>query len=87
MPQLQGAGLVRSGAGKQPPKADSKLGRGSLVYPAAGDFGYRVSLGSFFQVNRFLVDELVDLVAAGRKGDSPGTSMLGSDSSRGRSPR
>ncbi len=33
-----------------------------------GGFDYRVSLGSFFQVNRFLVDGLVDLVAANRAG-------------------
>jgi len=30
---------------------------------------FRVSSGSFFQVNRFLVDELVDIVAAGNSGE------------------
>ena len=30
---------------------------------------YRVSAGAFFQTNRFLTDELVDLVSAGRSGD------------------
>ena len=38
-----------------------------LHYPVAG-FDYRVSLGSFFQVNRFLVPELVELVTKGFKG-------------------
>jgi 23S rRNA (uracil1939-C5)-methyltransferase len=30
---------------------------------------YRVSAGSFFQTNRFLTDELVDIVTAGRSGE------------------
>jgi 23S rRNA (uracil1939-C5)-methyltransferase len=30
---------------------------------------YRVSAGAFFQTNRFLTDELVDVVAAGRSGE------------------
>jgi 23S rRNA (uracil1939-C5)-methyltransferase len=30
---------------------------------------YRVSAGSFFQTNRFLVDELIDIVAVGRSGE------------------
>ena len=42
-------------------------GEESLIYKVAG-FDYRVSLGSFFQVNRFLVEALVDLVTIGRSG-------------------
>src|SRR5258708_5448604 len=30
---------------------------------------YRVSAGAFFQTNRFLIDELTNIVAAGRSGD------------------
>jgi 23S rRNA (uracil1939-C5)-methyltransferase len=30
---------------------------------------YRVSAGSFFQTNRFLTDELIEVVTAGRSGD------------------
>lgn len=30
---------------------------------------YRVSAGSFFQTNRFLVDDLIDIVTAGRSGE------------------
>jgi 23S rRNA (uracil1939-C5)-methyltransferase len=36
-------------------------GEQSLAYAAAG-CEYRVSLGSFFQVNRFLIDPLIELV-------------------------
>src|SRR5215470_10104791 len=35
----------------------------------AGDFNYRVSHLSFFQVNRFLIEELLQTVVGGRKGD------------------
>jgi 23S rRNA (uracil1939-C5)-methyltransferase len=42
---------------------------GSLNYPSAG-FLYRVSGGSFFQVNRFLVDQVVEAALSGAKGDS-----------------
>jgi 23S rRNA (uracil1939-C5)-methyltransferase len=66
MPQLRGGALFLA-RDKQPPRIIQNWGEGALVYKAAG-FGYRVSLGSFFQVNRFLVDALVDLVVAGRKG-------------------
>lgn len=43
-------------------------GEQHLIYPAA-NFDYRVSLGSFFQTNRYLVDPLVDLVTADQSGD------------------
>jgi len=39
-----------------------------LVY-ATGSASFQVSAGSFFQTNRFLIDELVDLVTADRSGD------------------
>lgn len=43
-------------------------GAAGLAYPAAGRT-YWVSRGAFFQVNRFLVDELVALVVEGQLGD------------------
>ena len=42
-------------------------GRSDLVYMTSQS-SYRVSAGSFFQVNRFLIDELVSIVTAGRSG-------------------
>jgi 23S rRNA (uracil1939-C5)-methyltransferase len=42
---------------------------GLLDYPAAG-FTYRVGSGSFFQVNRFLIDELVRTAIGELSGDS-----------------
>lgn len=42
-------------------------GVGSITYAAAGH-EYRVSAGSFFQTNRFLVDELVKAAIAGANG-------------------
>jgi 23S rRNA (uracil1939-C5)-methyltransferase len=66
MPELQGAALFLS-QHKQLPRTIQSWGDGSLVYKVAG-YGYRVSLGSFFQVNCLLVDALVKLVVDGRKG-------------------
>jgi len=43
------------------------VGNRSLTYRAAGR-DYRVSGGSFFQTNRFLVDELVEVATAGAAG-------------------
>ncbi len=42
---------------------------GDLEYSAAG-FIYRVSGGSFFQVNRFLLDPLVDVALEGSRGEA-----------------
>ncbi len=51
-----------------PEKLEAKLGADSLLY-RAGDAQYRVSAGSFFQTNRFLVDRLAGLVTEGRSGE------------------
>jgi len=64
--ELQGGALFLV-QNKQPARLIQSWAEGSLVYKTTS-FGYRVSAGSFFQVNRFLVDALVDLVIAGRKG-------------------
>jgi 23S rRNA (uracil1939-C5)-methyltransferase len=42
-------------------------GDGCLTYKTRSS-SYRVSAGAFFQVNRFLTDELVDIVTASRQG-------------------
>jgi 23S rRNA (uracil1939-C5)-methyltransferase len=43
------------------------IGEDALIYRAAGA-DYRVSGGSFFQVNRFLLDQLVEVVVGAQKG-------------------
>jgi 23S rRNA (uracil1939-C5)-methyltransferase len=43
------------------------IGENALTYRAAGQ-DYRVSGGSFFQTNRYLIDKLVDAVVGARKG-------------------
>ena len=50
-------------AGRQP-RTIARWGATSLSYRAAG-FDYRVDHGAFFQVNRWLVDALVDRVTSG----------------------
>jgi 23S rRNA (uracil1939-C5)-methyltransferase len=49
------------------PRTVARSGAASLAYRAAG-FDYRVDHGAFFQVNRWLVDALVDCVTEGRNG-------------------
>jgi 23S rRNA (uracil1939-C5)-methyltransferase len=67
IPALHGLELNIDGHGKQPPRTVARWGATSLIYRAAG-FDYRVDHGAFFQVNRWLVDGLVELVAAEHKG-------------------
>ena len=50
------------------PRTVAQWGAASLTYRAAG-FDYRVDHGAFFQVNRWLVDALVEQVTAGHKGE------------------
>ncbi len=66
IPELAGAELVIEGA-DQPPRTIAQWGETSLVYRAAG-VDYRVDHGAFFQVNRWLVDALVEQVTAGYSG-------------------
>ncbi len=67
VPELTGAGVILIGASGKQERPGSTWGASGLRYPAAGS-DYWVSRGSFFQVNRFLVDTLVGLVSAGRSG-------------------
>jgi 23S rRNA (uracil1939-C5)-methyltransferase len=49
------------------PEPDKVLGRDEMIYTTRQAV-YQVSAGAFFQSNRFLIDDLVDLVTAGRSG-------------------
>jgi 23S rRNA (uracil1939-C5)-methyltransferase len=55
------------GRAGQAPRTVAEWGENSLVYRAAG-FDYRVDQGAFFQVNRWLVDTLVEQVTSGHAG-------------------
>lgn len=67
IPALTGADLIVEGRGGQPPRTVAEWGAPWLTYRAAG-LEYRVDHGAFFQVNRWLVDELVERVTAGKSG-------------------
>jgi 23S rRNA (uracil1939-C5)-methyltransferase len=67
VPALWGAELLFESRGGQPSHTVAKWGASSLAYRAAG-FDYRVDNGAFFQVNRWLVDALVEQVTAGQTG-------------------
>jgi len=67
LPEIVGAGIFLSERGRTASRLLAHSGADSLQYPA-GNRLYRVSLGSFFQVNRFLLDSLVELVTAGEGG-------------------
>jgi 23S rRNA (uracil1939-C5)-methyltransferase len=74
LPELVGAGalMLRPEGSQQArrmerPRPVAAWGTEGLSYAAAGE-KYWVSRGGFFQVNRFLVDELVQIVATGRRG-------------------
>jgi 23S rRNA (uracil1939-C5)-methyltransferase len=53
--------------GQAQPRTLARWGDPSLAYNAAG-FDYRVDHGAFFQVNRWLIDPLVESVTGGHKG-------------------
>lgn len=71
LPELAGAGMLvlRTEGSRQAerPRAIAAWGAEGLIYEAASE-RYWVSRGGFFQVNRSLVDELVSVVTAGRRG-------------------
>jgi 23S rRNA (uracil1939-C5)-methyltransferase len=60
---LQPAPLSRT------PSEATAVGEGHLLYHSAG-FDYRVSGGSFFQTNRYLIDELVNVTTQREAGQS-----------------
>jgi 23S rRNA (uracil1939-C5)-methyltransferase len=70
IPELKGMELAATPGvqGKeQAPRTIARWGQAYLMYRAAG-IDYRVDHGAFFQVNRQLVDALVERVTAGGKG-------------------
>jgi 23S rRNA (uracil1939-C5)-methyltransferase len=60
---------ARTAKAPNPEPPDWALGGGEFRYAIGAEAVLRVSGGSFFQVNRFLIDKLVELVAAGRSGE------------------
>lgn len=66
MPEVTGVSAVRGT--ETAPEAFLAVGKTRLIYKTA-HAAFRVSAGSFFQVNRFLVDELIDLVIADCRGE------------------
>lgn len=67
IPALTGFEVITEDLRAEQPRVIGRFGDTSLSYQAAG-FGYRVDQGAFFQVNRWLVDALVDRVATGHRG-------------------
>jgi 23S rRNA (uracil1939-C5)-methyltransferase len=72
VPEMVGAGISLLPSSEpqrraQSPRPLKTWGADGLNYPVADEV-YWISRGGFFQVNRFLVDELVRLVTAGRRG-------------------
>ena len=67
VPALKGMELVIEDREGQPQRTAAQWGESAIAYRAAG-FDYRAEHGAFFQVNRWLVDELVDCVTQGRGG-------------------
>jgi 23S rRNA (uracil1939-C5)-methyltransferase len=67
IPQLKGVEYTSEGRSGRPLRTVARWGAASLDYHAAG-FAYRVDHGAFFQVNRWLVDELVDQVTTNQRG-------------------
>jgi len=65
IPSLRVVELVEVHQGQ--PRTVARAGAESIAYRAAG-FDYRVDHGAFFQVNRWLVDELVESVTSGLSG-------------------
>jgi len=71
VPELVGAGaaLITGDASRRAQKTRPLQGWGADGFAyRVGDEGYWVNRGDFFQINHLLVDELVEVVTAGRKG-------------------
>lgn len=66
IPALRGMELIAEDR-HHAPRTIAQWGEASLLYHAAG-FDFRVDHGAFFQVNRWLVDPLVERVVEGRGG-------------------
>ncbi len=69
LPEIAGIGIFGVDESRGPGRLAAYTGANCLMYPS-GSRHYRVSMGSFFQINRFLIDPLVQLVTGSEKGDS-----------------
>lgn len=67
IPALKGVEILAESGKGQLPRRVAQWGEDSLIYRAAG-IDYRVDQGAFFQVNRWLVDGLVERVTAHAQG-------------------
>ena len=67
IPELRGVEFLAEDRTGAAPRLLAQWGAQSLAYRAAG-IDYRVDQGAFFQVNRWLVDALVERVAATARG-------------------
>jgi 23S rRNA (uracil1939-C5)-methyltransferase len=67
VPALRGMAMAVDGRPGKAARTIAQWGASSIAYRAAG-FDYRVDYGAFFQVNRWLIDPLVDSVTAGHAG-------------------
>lgn len=68
LPELAGAAVFSAKDERSPEKQMAEWGAQVLTYHI-GKHSYRVSIGSFFQVNRFLIARLVELATAGFSGN------------------
>jgi 23S rRNA (uracil1939-C5)-methyltransferase len=68
IPALKSAEIAADGRPGHPARMLAKWGEPAIAYAVAG-FNYRVDQGAFFQVNRWLVDALVECVTAGQSGE------------------
>jgi 23S rRNA (uracil1939-C5)-methyltransferase len=67
IPTLLGVEATAEASGREPVRSLAQWGDSSLRYYAGG-FDYRVDQGAFFQVNRWLIDALVDRVVQEHSG-------------------
>lgn len=65
LPELAGAGLFH--VDRKVEQEIAHWGQRSLRYKVGGNY-YRVSIGSFFQINRFLLPQMVEAAISGRRG-------------------
>jgi 23S rRNA (uracil1939-C5)-methyltransferase len=68
MPEISGLVAFRDSKGREAPDTLLSVGSNHLTYETI-KAAYRVSAGSFFQVNRHMTDELVQIVTAGQSGE------------------
>jgi 23S rRNA (uracil1939-C5)-methyltransferase len=67
LPEVHGIGLFATERNRTTNRLLARSGEEFLVYPVSAH-SYRVGVGSFFQVNQFLIEPLVHLVTDGEQG-------------------